>query len=77
MKSREWKKKVITNMELKMTKAGPGRKPAKIRVTDCDGNFKEFDSTKEAAEYMQCNVQSLYNAIYSKKLLRGCKIERI
>ena len=43
-------------MELKMTKAGPGRKPAKIRVTDCDGNFKEFDSTKEAAEYMQCNV---------------------
>lgn len=77
MKSREWKKKVRTNMELKMTKAGQGRKPAKIRVTDCDGNFKEFDSTKEAAEYMQCNVQSLYNAIYSKKLLRGCKIERI
>ena len=64
-------------MELKMTKAGPGRKPAKIRVTDYDGNFKEFDSTKEAGEYMQCNVQSLYNAIYSKKLLRGCKIERI
>lgn len=63
-------------MELKMTKAGPGRKPAKIRVTDCDGNFKEFDSTKEAAEYMQCNVQSLYNAICYKKLLRGCKIER-
>ena len=56
MKSREWKKKVRTNMELKMTKAGPGRKPSKIRVTDCDGNFKEFDSTKEAAEYMQCNV---------------------
>ena len=77
MKSREWKKKVRTNMELKMTKAGPGRKPSKIRVTDRDGNYKEFDSTKEAAEYMQCNVQSLYNAIYSNKLLRNCKIERI
>ena len=77
MKSREWKKKVRTNMELKMTKAGPGRKPAKIRVTDCDGNFKEFDSTKEAAEYMQCNVQSLYNAMHLNILLRGCKLERI
>ena len=64
-------------MKLKMTKAGVGRNPMRIRVTDSDGNFKEFDSTKEAAEYMQCNVQSLYNAIYSKKLLRGCKIERI
>lgn len=64
-------------MELKMTKAGPGRKPVKILITDCYGNFKEFNSTKEAAEYMQCNVQSLYNALFSNKLLRGCKIERI
>lgn len=64
-------------MELKMTKGGRGRKPIRVRVADADGNFKEFDSTKEAAEYMQCTAQSLHNAIYSKKPLRGCKIERI
>lgn len=75
MKSREWK--VRTDMELKMTKAGYGRNPIKVKVTDCDGNFKVFDSTKEAAEYMQCKAQSLYNAIYANRLLRGCKIERI
>ena len=77
MKSREWKKKVRTNMELKMTKAGPGRKPSRIKVTDIDGNFKEFESAKAAAAYMDCNVQSLYNAMHFNRLLRGCKLERI
>lgn len=56
MKLRKWKKKARTNMELKMTKAGPGRKPIRVRVTDSDGNYKEFDSSREAAEYMQCSV---------------------
>ena len=64
-------------MELKMTKAGAGRKPSRIKVTDIDGNFKEFESVKAAAEYMQCKVQSLYNAMYLNILLRGCKLERI
>ena len=64
-------------MKLKMTKAGVGRNPMRIRVTDVDGNFKVFDSTKEAAKYMECNVQSLYNAMHANRKLRGCKIERI
>ena len=64
-------------MELKMTKAGAGRKPSRIKVTDIDGNFKEFESAKDAAEYMQCKVQSLYNAMHFGKLLRGCKLERM
>ena len=36
-----------------------------------------WSDAKAAAEYMQCKVQSLYNAMHFGKLLRGCKLERM
>jgi hypothetical protein len=61
---------------LHLTTKYRGRPPLAITITDRDGNVEHFTSTKEAALRLSVNVQTIYNALHSKKNVRGCKIVR-
>lgn len=49
----------------------------KIRLTSIDGETKEFDSIKEALDFLEVTRMAIYQAMRRNGRCRGCKIERI
>lgn len=53
-----------------------GKKGTKIKVT-INGSSTEFNSAKDAAEYICCRRQRLYNALKTGKAINGYTVEKI
>ena len=53
------------------------QRTVKIKLTSIDGETKEFDSIKEALDFLEVTRMAIYQAMRRNGRCRGCKIERI
>lgn len=48
-----------------------------VVVVDLEGNETKFDGVKAAADALECEPGTVYNALSNGKKVRGCTIKRI
>ena len=60
-----------------LPKTSAGRPPKTVRLTDCDGETKDFATVRETAVFLEMTPQQIYNALCYRKKLRGCTLSYV